>query len=182
MQQFAAGETIFKQGERIRGVYLICSGTVALSMNSPRRATNAGAGSALGLPAAVGNHSYILTAQAVGDAQLAFVPRQQFVETLNGRPDLCLEVAKMLGTELQYAQHTMISSLRENTRFGRRAVPGRRRPAASRNVTVNSGIGLERARQLLGELKFTYSQLPNEYQSAVREQLTTWAGHEPARN
>lgn len=180
IQQVAAGETIIRQDEPVRGIYLICSGTVALSNNSSRWTKNAGRGSALGLPAVMGKHRYILTAQAVGDAQLAFVPYQQLVEILDQRPDLCLEIAKMLGTELHYAQRTILSLL-GNTTLGS-AMPGRKRTAMFRKSTLNPGIGLERARHLLAELKLAYSQLSRESQSAVREQLTNWAGCVPARN
>jgi len=181
IRQVAPEEEIFRQGEPMRGVYLICSGSVALSIASSRQIRNAGPGSALGLPAAMGHHRYILTAQAVDNTQLAFVPREQLMETLNRRPDLCLEVAQMLGTELHLVWH-MSLSLREDTAAIPPAVPRRKYSTVTGKNTMKLGIGLERARQLLAELKRAYSQLSDERQSVVRDQLTTLAEAFELRN
>ncbi len=105
----AAGETIFSTGAPSRGVYLVCSGTVRLALPGSQQATLAGPGSALGLPAVVGHHAYILTAQAVEEVQLAFVPHKEFMEMLRQSPELCLEVAKMLGTELYYVRRAPLA-------------------------------------------------------------------------
>lgn len=181
IRHVVAEENIFRQGEPMRGVYLICSGSVALSIASSRQTRNAGPGSALGLPAAMGHYRYILTAQAVNNAQLAFVPREQLMETLNRRPDLCLEVAQMLGTELHHVWHTILS-LREDTAAIPPAVPRRKYSTVTGKNTMKSGIGLEHARQLLAELKRAYSQLSDERQSVVRDQLTTLAEAFELRN
>jgi hypothetical protein len=45
---------------------------------------------------------------------------------------------------------------------------------------MNSVIGLERARQMLADLKLAYSQLSSECRSVVREQLAACSGYVPA--
>lgn len=181
IREVAAKEKIFRQGEPVRGVYLICSGSVALSIASSCQTRSAGPGSALGLPAAMGHFRYILTAQAVENAQVAFVPREQFMETLRRRPDLCLEVAQMIGTELHHVWHPILS-LREDTVAIPPGVPCRTYTTATEKNTMMSGIGLERSRQLLIELKRAYSKLSGELQSVVRDQLTTLAEAFELRN
>jgi hypothetical protein len=52
---------------------------------------------------------------------------------------------------------------------------GRKNTADLRSTAMNSIIRLERARQLLADLKLTYNQLSSDCRSAVREQLAACA-------
>ena len=57
IQYFPAGEKIFERGEPLRGVFLVCSGKVRLSIAEARQTRNAGPCSTLGLPATIANTS-----------------------------------------------------------------------------------------------------------------------------
>jgi len=97
------GAVLFRHSDPVRGVFLICSGRVRLSLDGvdvafPPRIL--GAGSVVGLPATVAGSPYSLTAQVVEDAELAFVPRDAVVDCLKQNPQLCFEVMDMLSAEI----------------------------------------------------------------------------------
>ena len=99
----AKGTILFRHADAVRGLFLICSGKVSLSLDGanaafPRRVL--GPGSVVGLPATVAGSPYSLSAQVVEDAELAFVPRAAVVDCLRQNPHLCFEVMHMLSGEI----------------------------------------------------------------------------------
>jgi CRP-like cAMP-binding protein len=97
------GTILFSRGDDVTGLYLIRSGRVSLTLDGahpafPRRSL--GAGSVLGLPAAVGGTPYSLTAKVVEDAEFAFIPREALAECLRQNPTLCFEVMDILSREI----------------------------------------------------------------------------------
>lgn len=96
---------LFEQGERPKGVYLVENGSVALMLKLVRGRTvyerNAGTGSVLGLPATVNDTAYSLTARALCDVDLAFVPRENLFETMNKNISLTIEILRVLSQEVQ---------------------------------------------------------------------------------
>lgn len=170
-EYFTARTKIFARGDPLRGVFLVCSGKVQLSITETRQTRNAGPRSTLGLPATVANTPYMLSARALDSAKLAFVSREQFMKAVDEQPDLRLEVVQMLGVELQLVQHTILGKLAaENIGSGLcREKPRRRGPVFPR-ASINPP-GLERARGVLAELKAQYARLSNASRSVVREQL-----------
>ena len=98
------GTVLFRQGEAVRGVFLLQKGRVRLSLLSasgeklPYRTV--GPGYILGLPATLCDKPYSLTAENLEDSQLAFVGRKDMMELLRKRCDLCLEVVKILSWEV----------------------------------------------------------------------------------
>lgn len=97
------GTALFRRGDPVEGVFLICSGQVSLGLEAdseiyPRRIL--GAGAIIGLPATVGGGPYSLTAEVMEDAELAFVERRAVLDCLRTHPDLCLQVMDLLGNEI----------------------------------------------------------------------------------
>jgi CRP-like cAMP-binding protein len=97
------GTFLFRHGDAVQGVFLICNGRIRLAIEGvdsafPPRLL--GVGSVVGLPAAVAGSPYSLTAEVVEDAELAFVPRPPLLECLQKDPLLCFEVMDMLSGEI----------------------------------------------------------------------------------
>ena len=97
------GTVLFRHGDAVRGLFLICSGKVSLALDGvnaafPPRILRAG--SVVGLPATVAGSPYSLTAKVIEDAELAFVPREALVDCLRQNPQLCFEVMDMLSGEI----------------------------------------------------------------------------------
>lgn len=99
----AKGTAIFRRGDEVEGVFLICRGKVSLGLEPdnelyPRRTL--GPGAIIGLPATVAGGPYSLTAEVLEEAELAFVDRQTVLDCLRLHPDLCMQVMDLLGNEI----------------------------------------------------------------------------------
>ncbi len=96
-----AGEELFRQGDPVRGVFLVNSGKVKLSLELQQGSLLAEAGSVLGLPAAVRDSTYSLNATVVDDSELTYVAHQDMRKLLNSDSELCFQVVQILSGELQ---------------------------------------------------------------------------------
>lgn len=96
---------LFKQGEKPKGVYLVESGSIALMLKLARGRTvyerNVGKGSVLGLPATVNDTAYSLTAKALCDVDVAFVPRENLIAEMDRNISLAIEILRVLSQEVQ---------------------------------------------------------------------------------
>jgi len=104
-------KTLFRQGDAPEGIYLVLKGDAVLLMTSD--ATNvivnfsAPAGSVLGIPAAVGNSEFSLTAIARKGSQIGFVKLALFRELLQQNPTLYPEVLEILASEVRAARSAL---------------------------------------------------------------------------
>jgi CRP-like cAMP-binding protein len=95
---------LFKQGAPVKGVFLVESGKIALTLSKGRTKKTfwfADAGSLLGLPATVRNAPYSLTAMAIEDTNVVFVSRTKMRRLLLSNPTLCFEAVRILATEIR---------------------------------------------------------------------------------
>jgi CRP-like cAMP-binding protein len=103
-----ANTFLFKCGEDVRGVYLIESGTVELSLGHEgvRSFSRICAPDCLlGVPATMTGSGYTLSAEVLEAGSVRFIPRTDFLQFLIANPDYCLEVVQMLATEVHRARH-----------------------------------------------------------------------------
>jgi CRP-like cAMP-binding protein len=97
------GTVLFRRGDACAGMFLICSGKVCLSLEAADTAFRPrilGAGSVVGLPAAVGGSNYSLTAEVLEDAELACVSQKALADCLRQNSALCFEVMSILSNEI----------------------------------------------------------------------------------
>lgn len=95
---------LFKQGDPVKGIFLIQSGKIALSLAKGRTKKAfwiAEAGSVLGLPATVRNQPYSLLARAIEETKVTFVSRAKMQRLLLSDPNLCFEAVRVLGAEVR---------------------------------------------------------------------------------
>lgn len=99
---------LFRQGEDPVGLYILKSGVVTLTMNSPLGkelvSIQAAPGSLLGLPGLVGEQPYTLTATAHAGAQLGFVARETFTNLMRTDSSLAFKVLQILAAEVRSAR------------------------------------------------------------------------------
>ena len=99
------GRTLFIQGERCGGIYILESGEASLVLNaSSGRAVmcvHTGSGSLLGLSAAVGRGPYEMTAMARKGAEVRFVSRENFEEFIKAEPSFYPDVLEVLAAEVR---------------------------------------------------------------------------------
>ncbi len=104
---FAQGATLFEEGDEPRGVFILLSGRAKVSFAS--RAGNACAlhgvepGQALGISSVIANLPYLVGAKTVAPSQVAFVPREAFLQFLRTHPRASLWLAQQLSHELHRA-------------------------------------------------------------------------------
>jgi CRP-like cAMP-binding protein len=98
---------LFRCGEDVRGVYLIESGEVELSLGDGLRSFTriCTAGSLLGVPATMTGSGYTLSAEVLKPGTVRFIPRADFLSFLGEHPNYCLEIVQMLATEVHRARH-----------------------------------------------------------------------------
>lgn len=107
-QQFKKGQVIFSEGSRPHGLYCINSGKIKLTMMGDEGREQivhlAKPGDIMGYRALLSNDTYSLTATALEDASVCFVPRQAFFGIVEKNASLSLELIKLLSTELRLAE------------------------------------------------------------------------------
>jgi CRP/FNR family transcriptional regulator, cyclic AMP receptor protein len=97
------GSVLFRQGDPVRGIYVVESGRISLTMTESGRRIkyrSVSKGYILGLPATICDQPYSLTAEASEASVVRFIEQIRVVEFLRGRSDLCLRVVEILGHEL----------------------------------------------------------------------------------
>jgi CRP-like cAMP-binding protein len=97
------GTFLFHRGDAVTGIFLIFTGAVRLGLEEEPAAfpsRHAGPGSVLGLPAALSNALYSLSAEVLEDSELVYLPRQRLLDLLRDKPELCMLVIEILTEEL----------------------------------------------------------------------------------
>jgi CRP/FNR family cyclic AMP-dependent transcriptional regulator len=104
---YATGRTLFREGTRARGIFVLCEGTVRLSVCSQSGKSLtlrvAGPGEVLGLSASLCNGPYELTAEIVDNARVAMINRKDLFQFLSDHSETCLRLSQLLSHDLRVA-------------------------------------------------------------------------------
>jgi CRP-like cAMP-binding protein len=98
------GNTLFREGEKVRGVFLLVSGKVDLLLHSAGLVSlerHAVPGCLLGVPASINHHPYSLTAVVKEDAELRFISVEALAELMKREPSLTMKLVTMLSEEVR---------------------------------------------------------------------------------
>ena len=105
---------LFREDMESAGAFLVCKGKVLMGVrNMPKLDRVFPTGSLLGLPSTFTGHPYSLTALTVVRSDIVHVPREEFLELMKARPDLCREATDMLGRELSFIQSALAERCRQ---------------------------------------------------------------------
>jgi CRP-like cAMP-binding protein len=105
---FPRAHVLFREDGKSAGVFLVRKGKVLMGIrNMPKLDRAFSAGSLLGLPATFTGRPYRVTAVAVVQSDIVHVPREEFLQLMRERPDLCREATDMLGHELTFIQSAL---------------------------------------------------------------------------
>ena len=111
---FPPAHVLFREDGKSAGVFLVCKGKVLMGVRDmPKLDRVFSAGSLLGLPATFTGHPYSLTAVAVVQSDIVHVPREEFLQLMRERPNLCREATDMLGCELTFIQSALAERCRQ---------------------------------------------------------------------
>jgi CRP/FNR family transcriptional regulator, cyclic AMP receptor protein len=104
---YPQGAVLFVEGQMPRGIFVLCKGTVKLSINSPSGRTMivklAEPGEVLGLSATVSGKPYEVTAETIDPCQVNFVKRDDFLRFLKDDVEACFKVAEQLSEKYHNA-------------------------------------------------------------------------------
>ncbi len=102
---YPTGATLFQEGEQTRGVFVLCSGKVKLTMSSSCGKTLilrlSKPGEMLGLIASISNGKYEATAETLEPSRAAFIRQEDFTRFIVRRPEVYLSLLRQ--SSQQYA-------------------------------------------------------------------------------
>jgi CRP/FNR family cyclic AMP-dependent transcriptional regulator len=111
---YPKGAVLFVEGQVPRGIFVLCKGSVKLSVSATNGKTIivkiAEAGEVLGLAAAVSGKPYEMTAETIEPCQVNFVKRDDFLQFMKDDVEACLKVAEQL-SEKYYSACKEVRSL-----------------------------------------------------------------------
>jgi CRP/FNR family transcriptional regulator len=104
---YPPGAVLFVEGQQPRGIFVLCKGTIKISINSPSGRTMivklAEPGEVLGLSATISGKPYEVTAETIDPCQVNFVKRDDFLKFLKDDVDVCFKVAEQLSEKYHNA-------------------------------------------------------------------------------
>ncbi len=107
------GERIFEEGEKLKGVYCVRRGVSKLSKLSPNGKDQivklATKGEVLGQRAVIVDESANLSATAIDDMEVCFIPKESIVHTLTTNPDFAVEVLRHMAHDLREADDVIVN-------------------------------------------------------------------------
>ena len=107
------GELIFDEGEKLGGVYCVRNGVsklAKLSSNGKDQIVKlASKGEVLGQRSVVAEEHSNLSATAVNDMEVCFVPKEAIVNTLHKNPDFTFEVLRHMAHDLREADDVIVN-------------------------------------------------------------------------
>ncbi len=107
------GDMIFDEGEKLGGVYCVRKGVSKLSKLSSNGKDQivklASKGEVLGQRSVVAEESANLSAVAVSDMEVCFIPREAIVKTLHKNPDFTYEVLRHMAHDLREADDVIVN-------------------------------------------------------------------------
>jgi CRP-like cAMP-binding protein len=106
---FRSSNVLFAQGDSATGVFVVCRGSVRLFIRNPVSGKItfdrcAGPGSLLGLPAVFGDKPYSMSAEAVEESEVGFLPREKFLSLMQEDGRLCMRCLQLLSDEVRVAR------------------------------------------------------------------------------
>lgn len=104
---YPAGSLLFQENEPSRGIFLLCSGQIKLSVSSSLGKTLtlriAKPGEILGLTASMSGASYEASAETLHPCQIAFVRRDDFSRFVSRHPEVYGAVIRQLNAQYHHA-------------------------------------------------------------------------------
>jgi CRP/FNR family transcriptional regulator, cyclic AMP receptor protein len=111
---YPKGAVLFAQGQAPQGIFVLCTGSVKLSISATNGRTIiekiAEPGEELGLAATVSGKPYEMTAETIDPCQVNFVKRDDFLRFLKDDVEACIKVAEQL-SEKYYSACKEVRSL-----------------------------------------------------------------------
>lgn len=107
------GEPLFDEGDKLNGVYCVRDGVSKLSKLSPNGKDQivklASKGQVIGQRSVIAEESANLSAEAVSDMELCFIPKESINSALSNNPNFTLEVLRHMAHDLKEADDVIVN-------------------------------------------------------------------------
>ena len=114
------GETIFKEGELLNGVYCVREGIcklTKLSANGKDQVVKLVVkGELLGQRSIISNESTNLSATALNDMELCFIPKKEILKNLHKNPNFSFSVLQQMASDLKDADDVIVNMAQKTVR------------------------------------------------------------------
>ncbi len=104
-RSFGSGQSVFRQGDPARGLYIVLRGRLKVFKLSPTGREQIlmmmGPGEPVGEVAVLSGEAYPANAEAVEDSETLYVPREVFLELVKKEPELALRLLGALSARLR---------------------------------------------------------------------------------
>ena len=117
---FKKGETIFDEGENLNGVFCVKSGISKLSKLSPNGKDQivklASKGEVLGQRSVIVKEITNLSAIALEDMDVCFIPKDHIIDSLDKSPEFTKEILRYMAHELKEADNVIVNMSQKNVK------------------------------------------------------------------
>jgi len=107
------GESLFEEGDKLGGVYCVRNGVSKLSKLSPNGKDQivklASKGEVMGQRSVITEEHTNLSAVAVSDMEVCFIPKESITNTLHTNPNFTLEVLRHMAHDLKEADDVIVN-------------------------------------------------------------------------
>lgn len=107
------GEPLFEEGEKLNGVYCVRDGVSKLSKLSPNGKDQivklATKGEVMGQRSIIAEETSNLSAVAVSDMEVCFIPKDSISNTLHKNPNFTMEVLRHMAHDLKEADDVIVN-------------------------------------------------------------------------
>lgn len=114
------GEAIFREGDRLNGVFCVRNGVSKLSKISDNGRDQivklASKGEVLGQRSVISSETTNLSATALEDMEVCFIPKNHIETSLHKNPAFTNAVLKHMASELKYADAVIVNMAQKNVR------------------------------------------------------------------
>lgn len=114
------GEVLFEEGEKLNGVYCVRSGISKLSKLSANGKDQivklASKGEVMGQRSVIAEETTNLSAVAVEDMDVCFIPKESITSVLHKNPNFTLEVLRHMAHDLKEADDVIVNMSQKNVK------------------------------------------------------------------
>jgi CRP/FNR family transcriptional regulator len=176
-RSLSKGATLFREGERPTGIYVVLEGSAKLSVNSAQGKTMVlglfGPGTILGLAAAVLGRTHAATAEVLRPTKVLFVPRKDLVREIRCDATAARQTAELVSEACYFTLDKM-----KTVDLSQSAVQKLARCLLGLVAHSPSGetplkLGEETIAQMVGLSRETVSRLISRFR---RDQIVNWVG------
>src|SRR5690349_71314 len=170
---------LFIEGQRPRGVFVLCTGKAKLSTSSSEGKTIitklSSPGDVLGLNATISNHPYEVTAEMVEPGQANFISRESLLQFLRENGEVALRIAEQLSRNY-YVAYEEIRTLGLATspaeKFAKLLLSWESgKPGANGAFQIKLTLTHQEITEMIGTTRETVSRLFSEFKKKQLLQL-----------